>query len=88
MVQPSGNLRSENYKQVKNIFKELRKTSNNQDFIEYCDNIINNVLTLAQGSIKNSKYIQLNSGNKSIFRPDVLEKYGIIKTEDNETLTP
>jgi hypothetical protein len=47
MIQPNGNLRSENYKQVKNIFKELRKTSNNKDFIEYCDNIVNNILTLS-----------------------------------------
>ena len=88
MVQPSENLRSEHYNQVKKIFKGLKNISNNEDFTEYCDNIVNNVLTLSQNSIKNSEYIQLSSGNKSKFKPEILEKYGIIKSENNKTLTP
>ena len=88
MAQPSKNLRSEHYNQVKKIFKGLKNISNNEDFTQYCDNIVEHVLTLSQNSVKNSKYIQLTSGNKSIFKPEILEKYGIVKTKDNKTLSP
>lgn len=90
MIQPSYNIKAKNYFQVRKIFKYLKDNVIDEDFRDYCDLITEEVFTFSSDTIKNNiktnSFIQLNSGLQNIFRKEILEKYGIVR-EENEPIS-
>jgi len=77
-VQPALTIKKTNYYQIREIFKFLKNEYQDTLLSEYCNNILENVLSFAQ-SIKDGTrdYVYLNLGKSSIFTNEILSKYGI-----------
>lgn len=86
-IQPSSNVLGSHYFQIRNIFRILRDTDNNENFKNYCNNILENVFTFPETNISKSQYIQLNSGKQlMLLSNQTLRKFGLYEKLKKEKI--